>query len=782
MSNKPLGGVSTTRTDPLRVLEEIKRLAVEQLGGLTGGLYRGIEQSLNNSVQSDVAGAGHFGDLSSLRMLRQQSATLSMRYRQQLAQGFDDFRGLRVRNRGELPLGLIDEAQLEFQIDAQRLAEAISHRYSRPLEMLSGRLQSLTAELGAPGAANPVGPERLAAAFVETFRDAQPTPSVGALMFRQYEADLGLALGDLYGRINTLLAAAGYSVHVARADGNRPRPATQAWSPDTVEPIAHGRLSELVGGTHPSGASRHGGGHGHGGTGQGVVHNAAARSQPSNANTHADNTPASAHADPSGFPDIAAELSDLRSLLHTWREGLAQSTGATSATTANNISPQCRELRVDEVLSVASIMQHEPPDAFARALAVSGKLADTIRGHLSDGARRIGLNPDQTRFSAQEEDAIDLVALLFESLFRSHSLQDRARRLYARLVLPYVKVALTDESVFVIQAHPARKLLDAITEACEGNLAATPQDRELLDRAAAASQRIVAEYNEDMAVFELAHAELDALLRQQRSRVELLEQRAVKATIGRERLSTARSTADSAVRERLGNARLTEGVAEFLTMPWRHHVVQMALRDGDDAARQADVLKLGDALVEADRLAAENRGHELAEHLLMLEPAIVQCLASSGLDDSAAQHGMAGLVQALSTPDRPRRVQPAPAQAAGDEDDGIEERRLWLVGGTASLGHDEKIATRMRQLMPGEWLRLTDAQGEVVPAKVAWISRLTSRLLLVNRRGLRVLVASAEELALLATAGRLVVGTERTAFDEAMRQVRQRLDKAVGQH
>ena len=70
-------------------------------------------------------------------------------------------------------------------------------------------------------------------------------------------------------------------------------------------------------------------------------------------------------------------------------------------------------------------------------------------------------------------------------------------------------------------------------------------------------------------------------------------------------------------------------------------------------------------------------------------------------------------------------------------------------------------------------------RGDVtsLAAKVAWISPLTSRFLLVNRRGMRVLVASAEELAALAQAGRLVVGAESTPSDEAMRQVRNRLGR-----
>jgi hypothetical protein len=45
-----------------------------------------------------------------------------------------------------------------------------------------------------------------------------------------------------------------------------------------------------------------------------------------------------------------------------------------------------------------------------------------------------------------------------------------------------------------------------------------------------------------------------------------------------------------------------------------------------------------------------------------------------------------------------------------------------------------------------------------------------------------VLVASAEQLATLVAEGRLVAGTEQAPFDEAMRQMRARLGRAVGQN
>src|SRR5690606_338210 len=117
---------------------------------------------------------------------------------------------------------------------------------------------------------------------------------------------------------------------------------------------------------------------------------------------------------------------------------------------------------------------------YARAL--SGKdgrqLADVIRHRLLSSLREIGFDPASTRFSGDEEDAIDLIGILFQSLFEANDLMPPARDMYGRLVVPYLKVALTDDSMFNRRSHPARRLLDALTEACDGNVGETPQEKE----------------------------------------------------------------------------------------------------------------------------------------------------------------------------------------------------------------------------------------------------------------------------------------------------------------
>ena len=712
MSGHPLGLGHSERSNPVTVLEEMKRLAVEQLGALTGALYAPVAEALGDAAKRDGQSFIQRNDHAALLALRQRNAGYMMRYRQLIAQGFEEFRALPLRaGRSAVALDLVDESQLDFHYAGQKLADSIGQRYARQLEMLEGRLEALSQELGQPPASNPIGAARLAGAFITTFRDAELPESLRPLLFRQYEQELARVLGDLYGRLNTLLAAAGYGAKSGTSSAAKTQQAESQPKLHTVETEADARL----------------------------------------------------------------RLGELRQMLHTWREGSAHARPANDGTGRTR-----RELRNAEVASVAALLQRDAPEPYARALAGAGNLADAIRDQLTEGARRLGLDPDQTQISGKENDAIDMVGLLFESLFQTHAMLDRARRLYARLVLPYVRVALKDDGLFVQREHPARRLLDVITEACEGNDGATPQDRELLERAAGVAQRIVADYNEDLEIFALASDELEALLDQQRKRVDMLEKRSAESVHGRERLLQARLQAGAALGQRVGKTTLTSTVSDFLVEHWQHHLVQTLLRDGLGSAKHADVVALADALVVVDSMAAQGRGAVVADRLIALQPAITECLASCGLDETVSQEWLAGLVRALAQPDLPRVLRQLPPPQVTDDE--AEQSQLRVVGGYAGLDFDPQVAERMRRLTPGEWLRLLDAQGEHVAVKVAWISPLSARLLLVNRRGVRVLVASAEQLAALVAQGRLVVGTEQAPFDEAMRQMRQRLSRAVGQN
>ncbi|MDQ2702506.1 MAG: DUF1631 domain-containing protein [Pseudomonadota bacterium] len=780
MQHPDMGG--QVASDPLRLIDELKRIAVEQLGAVPGGLYRPIEEQLHEGLRNGNESAQR-KDLMAVLALRQRGSGFVMKFRELIGRSFDDYCGRATVGRTEAPLGLVLEDDLDFHLAGQALAESIASRYQRPLEMLGARFESLASALGVPGGANPVGSLLLANAFVQTFHEAEVSPSLRELLFRQYEHELAKVLGELYGRLNTQLAANGFHAD-PRVTATSPVAAAvqqQAFQPTPASPLD--AASKIMN-------SRQAGAWLEAGIG-GMAPEAPLQQRPV---APALKTPAALQSTPAAEPQAApnadmfraspavrVQHQQLRDMLHAWREGTLSA--GHGARVPDEHAPDRRlgdrrELRPQEVRSVASLLQGEGVRHFEAALAGKGSLHEAIREEMLEGARRLGLDPDRTCLDPQHEDAIDLTGLLFESMLKGTAMVQRARRLFARLVMSYVKVALSDDNLFLRQDHPARRLLDGLAITCEGNEGASAHEREMLDHASELVERVVSEYNEDLAIFELAADELSSLLDQQRRRADLAERRAAETVHGRERLLHARAQAAAALSERIAGRTLTPTIAHFLDRHWQHHLVQVLLRDGADSERYPRVLALADELVALDEAAGRCEGGTVATRVLALHNGLVEALSSSGLDEQVASEWLAGLARTLAFPDSPREQRSEVALPDQGEDEAASAV-LRLAGGTDGLEFDPAVAERMRSLHPGDWMRLTDEQGNETPVKVAWASPLTGRLLLVNRRGVRQLVASPEQLASLVRSGHLFAEADERPFDEAMRLVRQRLGRSA---
>ncbi|MGI8560577.1 MAG: DUF1631 family protein [Luteimonas sp.] len=718
MTVQPFPSARTPGPDPARLLDDLKRIAVEHLAVVPGELYEPIERQLNDALRLGTSLSTRH-DLKTILTLRQRNATYVMRYRDLIARGFDDFRGRGDRVRAVLPMDLVGESELGVQLAGQRLAESIARRYQRPLELLERRLEALADVLGIEAGTNPIGAVQLAGVFLRTFGDAQISDSLQPLMFRHYDLELSKVLGDLYQRLNSRLAVNGFT-----ADGGRHAPQPVAVAKKPARP-----------GAQPTSAA-----------GSGME---ADRSDP-----------------------CLQRHRELCSLVHDWRAARA------GARTPSGAQPPVRHLRATELASVAALMQRERHPGLEAALDGEGNLADVLRERLLEGARRLGIDPDLVPLGDQEAEAIDLVALVFQAMVQSHALASEGRRLFARLSLPYVKVALADQRVFLDAEHPARRFADALALSCEDLDPDSPQAGDLMQSATAAVERVIVGYNEDLAVFELATSELQDLLEQQRRRAEIVERRSVETVHGRERLRQARVLAGATLARHVAGVSLTTAVFGFLQDQWSHHLMQVILRDGEGSERHVQVLLLADQLIAVDQAAARCERDAVVRGVVAIRPALVECLSSAGLDAAAANEWMAGLARTLAFPDSERQQHDLPAMPSlADESD--DTRLLQLVAGSASLEFDPEVAERLRALAPGAWLRLVDEEGAEGAVKVAWTSPLTARLLLVNRRGIRKLVASPEQLAALVRVARLSLEADHMPFDEALRQVRHRLGEAA---
>ena len=106
--------------------------------------------------------------------------------------------------------------------------------------------------------------------------------------------------------------------------------------------------------------------------------------------------------------------------------------------------------------------------------------------------------------------------------------------------------------------------------------------------------------------------------------------------------------------------------------------------------------------------------------------------------------------------------------------------RLEVVGGKAGIEVSDSDVEQMRQIKIGTWIHIAGEDGKHHPVKLSWISPISSRLMFVNRRGVRVLVASVEELAAMKQAGNLLVREQEQVFDQVLHRVMGKLREDLG--
>lgn len=493
----------------------------------------------------------------------------------------------------------------------------------------------------------------------------------------------------------------------------------------------------------------------------------------------------SVHA--SSLPDMSvgqpeqALFQEICNYLNSWRPQHLPPTGSVSASPQpHSVSrnpamqaPVKHALSKPEMIALLNNMQSAMPESLGQALSTKDvSLSMMLKNEMLNNARSIGLQSDGVEIQREDEDAVDLVGMLFDVLMSERDFRDEARSLMSRLVVPYTKAAVLDRRLFLTKSHPARKLLNALTEAIEGNQGDGPQERELLGKAENTVDRLVAEFNEDIAIFELLELELRSYLEQHQRRIELAEKRAKEAQKGQERLEKARSLASHELDSRTRNAEMPALIREFFTRYWTHHLSIIALREGEEGPSWSAAIHLADELIA---ILASQPANARFDRVIEKQRAIEAVLASSGVLAEASQE----MVKRIAEASVQCQIGDVP-QPGGTESSVLSETSLHLAFNKEALDFDPADAEFFRTLAVGTWLQLEGSNGGYSPIKLAWVSPISSRLMFVNRRGVRVLVVSVEELAQMKKQGKLIVHVQESVFEQTMDRVLNRLKADFG--
>ncbi len=724
------------------LLASLRHIAQEQLARALHALFDELDSRLFDLAERSRVVAQQQSYFDGLRECRRQRVALETDFLRATDDAFRLASTQEPSSTGRTPLSLMPREELEETLALSAQTERQTRSLTGPLQVLETRLATLLQRVPAIPEANPLSPESLALAFRNAVHRLDVDVEVRLIAHSLFGLHVLAALEPLYSTLNHRLAAAGVLPELNHDDAPRVVRPAQVPSPKHAPPR---RLPEAL------------------------------EEQRTDAPPH---PPAAAPATPAYVPRIDghdARLAELRQLLH--RLGAAGQLSAATAPAAFDATADDAEASVAAASGALdqSVLQH----SLDQIWTYEGQPRD-LKSALIDAARQLA--PEAPRMlQPKDEDTIDLIALVFESVKNDANLPEPLRAMLARLQIPFLKTAFADPNLLEGDHHPARQLLDELGALAISWCASADPDRALLRQIALIVESLASHHTDGPVRFDQAIEKLSAYLENGRRRAEIAEQRSIEAALGKERLRVARLRVASLLDLHLRNSDPLPWVRQVLRGPWANYLVLLWLRQGEASREYRDARRFIDELLWCDNPKARQEGPErlraarnelpeifrqgltrIASHdreveLLagQLDAFLATLAAGVPIPDFAYEND-----PTLSLADLSRQLVEAP----------LESQPLPQDMDTALLAH-------LRALPPGSWFEFK-RDGEPERARLSWISPYSNRGLLVNRSGMKVMEMDIEQLARQIDQGlaRILDGTrllERTlsGLVEQLRQI-----------
>jgi hypothetical protein len=384
-------------------------------------------------------------------------------------------------------------------------------------------------------------------------------------------------------------------------------------------------------------------------------------------------------------------------------EALPATTGPETGVSSRPLASTTQVGATDQLIQALTSLQRGagpmPAPQRASTGATTHALADaTTDAHAAAAPLNVlhGLreSPVQGQMGQVDLATLDVMALLFDQIFGDTRIPAAMKALIARLQIPALKVAVLDKDFFSLRTHPARRVLDVLGEIALGLGERFGPGEPLHDRIESMVLDLVAQFEDDMSVFDRCAAELGEILSTLNEQAE--EQTRYHAARIRkaEDLNSARRFARAALRQKLALSQAPRSVARFLSSEW-HKLLSLArLHQGEDSPAVRNLLKTVDVLLWS---LEPKRTVEARRRLVALLPTLLRQL-SLGMDTAQTPPRMRQRVdaillrhhtRALSTPKTGTEQRSGPGSGPANRNTGREMHRTHSDAGALARLADE---------------------------------------------------------------------------------------------
>lgn len=371
-----------------------------------------------------------------------------------------------------------------------------------------------------------------------------------------------------------------------------------------------------------------------------------------------------------------------------------------------------------------------------------------------------------------DERSIDFVGMMFGAITDDDTVSDIMTNLIYQLQIPVMKVAMSDETLFESEEHPARATVDLLTTAGKGiNL----KDDHLYDELEHIVDNILDEFDIDIEVFENAVAELEEIIRKEeqatneterKQQQKILQEHAKNIVITQLKMSTCEKKIPSNIRP-------------LVLKHWSTLMLNRYIRHGRDSAQWIQSVLLLKLLLKCMQPIQYPSQFDLVKnnHHALLEAVNDELYETQqDKDDIRTQiqelksHFLNMMDEyGLKAVDKDNNEIPPEDLITSSEENTEEE--LNLIKQQTELAK-QKIAQLTSSTKPGVWYEIYNGEDKPIRRlKLSVILTDAAQLIFVDRRGIKVIEKDAEVFSKELEENRSRVLADHSTFNHALGNV-----------
>ncbi len=410
-----------------------------------------------------------------------------------------------------------------------------------------------------------------------------------------------------------------------------------------------------------------------------------------------------------------------------------------------------------------------------------------------------------------DERSIDFVGMMFNVITEDESISGVISNLIMRLQIPVIKVAMLDQNLFTDEKHPAKNVLNLVSDAGKG---VTSEEDRVYNEIETIVNHVIETFDIDINIFEEAVEELEQLIANEDKLVKETERAEQRAIIK----AHARDVVVSKLKILSSKKKLPKKIRPLVLKHWASMMLNNYIRHGKDSEEWVQSVLLLKLLLKCMQPIKGKEQYILLKnnHQVLIDAVnegLYETKQNKEEIDSQIQslkHLLAKRIDDYSFEQVPKQVN-IPDPVAGneitgntdttnivafqdikekgsiksvaeetaeekifisiDEDDESLDKEAQEIQRKADLAK-EKIVRLGSQARPGDWYEVYNGEDKALRRlKLSVILTESAKLIFVDRRGVKVIEKDASEFIDDMENGRSRLIADHSAFDHALGKV-----------